>query len=152
MDGAARAAGQALHQLGYHVIIAGRSLEKAERLAGEVHGKGVDWAARHGSDAAIVVNCTPVGMHPEVDDSPLHAGYLKPDQLVFDTVYRPERTMLVADARERECKVLTGVDLFVRQAAMQFELFTGRQAPIDLMYETVRQALSPVTKKPEAES
>jgi 3-dehydroquinate dehydratase/shikimate dehydrogenase len=64
--------------------------------------------------------------------------------MVFDTIYTPETTMLVREAKERGCHVLTGVDMFVRQAALQFELFAGQGAPFDLMTKYVRRALSPV--------
>jgi 3-dehydroquinate dehydratase/shikimate dehydrogenase len=60
---------------------------------------------------------------------------------VFDTVYNPEQTLLVKDAREKHCRVITGVDMFVRQAALQFELFTGRPAPADLMRETLKRTI-----------
>lgn len=55
-------------------------------------------------------------MHPNVNDSPLHTSFLRPEITIFDTVYTPESTMLVKQARDRGCKVITGVDLFVRQA------------------------------------
>jgi 3-dehydroquinate dehydratase/shikimate dehydrogenase len=60
-------------------------------------------------------------------------------------VYTPETTMLVREARTRGCQTVTGVDLFVRQAALQFRHFTGKDAPTDLMFQVVRRALSPVT-------
>ena len=53
--------------------------------------------------------------------------------IVFDTVYNPENTLLIKFAREQSCQVVTGVEMFVRQAAMQFQLFTGREAPVELM-------------------
>jgi 3-dehydroquinate dehydratase/shikimate dehydrogenase len=84
-------------------------------------------------------------MHPDVDHTPLHVSLLKPGVLVFDTVYTPETTLLVREARERGCTVVTGVELFVRQAALQFELFTGLTPHLDLMRRVVRRALSPVT-------
>jgi 3-dehydroquinate dehydratase/shikimate dehydrogenase len=64
--------------------------------------------------------------------------------MVFDTIYTPETTLLIREAQQRGCHVLTGVDMFVRQAAEQFELFTGREAPFELMTDVVRRALSPV--------
>jgi 3-dehydroquinate dehydratase/shikimate dehydrogenase len=63
----------------------------------------------------------------------------------MEIVYTPETTLLVKEARSRGCHVLTGVDIFVRQAALQFELFAGRQAPFEMMRRVVRHALSPVT-------
>jgi len=62
--------------------------------------------------------------------------------VVFDTVYNPERTLLIKQARERDCRTITGVEMFVRQAGRQFELFTGRPAPLDVMRDVVRRAIS----------
>ena len=73
----------------------------------------------------MLVNCTPVGMHPNVDDSPYDKHYLRPSMIVFDAVYNPENTLLIKEARNRNCTVVTGVEMFVRQACLQFQLFTG---------------------------
>src|SRR5262249_58495706 len=90
-------------------------------------------------------SCASVGMHPNLDESPIHHSYLRPGLMVFETIYTPETTLLVKEARARGCHVLTGVDLFVRQAALQFQRFTGRDAPVELMRAIVKRALSPVT-------
>ena len=99
----------------------------------------MDWAARHNVLADILINCTSVGMFPDMDASPIHPSYLKPGLVVYDTVYTPEQTLLVKEARARGCHVITGVDLFVRQAALQFELFTAQPAPFELMYRVVKK-------------
>ena len=91
--------------------------------------KAVDWEARHRGNFDVLINCTPVGMHPNVDESPIHKTFLKPSMLVFDTVYNPESTLLVKDGRSRNCTVITGVEMFVRQAMLQFLLFTREEAP-----------------------
>jgi 3-dehydroquinate dehydratase/shikimate dehydrogenase len=90
-------------------------------------------------------------MHPNLDESPLHGGFLKPGMVVFDTVYNPEQTLLIKEAKARGCQTVTGVEMFVRQAAMQFELFTGREADVESMREILRRALSPVTYREEGE-
>ena len=64
-------------------------------------------------------------------------------------VYVPETTLLVKEARSRGCHVITGVDMFVRQAALQFELFTGQEPPLDVMRGVVQNALSPVLLRDE---
>jgi 3-dehydroquinate dehydratase/shikimate dehydrogenase len=142
--GVARAIAFALQKERAAVIIANRTGERAQKLAQEVGCKFVDWAARHNVVCDTLINCTSVGMHPNLDDSPVHASFLKPGMMVFDTVYTPETTMLIREARERECHTLTGVDMFVRQAGLQFELFTGEPAPLELMTKLVRRAISPV--------
>jgi shikimate 5-dehydrogenase len=86
--------------------------------------------------AEIVINCTPIGMHPLVDASPLDRI---PDsvKIVFDTIYNPIRTQLLAAAEEAGCLTVTGLDMFVNQAVAQFEIWTGQEAPRDVMRQVV---------------
>ncbi len=142
--GVARAIGHGLKREGAAITIANRTYERAMALAEELGCKAVDWEARHNILCDTVINCTSVGMFPNMDESPVHSSFLKPGLVVFDAIYTPETTLLVREAQERGCHVLTGVDMFVRQAAAQFQLFTGRAAPFELMTEVVRRALSPV--------
>ena len=131
--GVARAVAHALHRDGALVTITNRTPERGQKLAEEVGCRNIDWAARHSVICDMLVNCTSVGMHPNVDETPVHPSFLKPGLMVFDTVYTPETTLLVKEARDRGCHVVTGVELFVRQAALQFQLFTGRAPPLELM-------------------
>jgi 3-dehydroquinate dehydratase/shikimate dehydrogenase len=142
--GVARAVAHALQKAGALLTITNRTPERALKLKEEVGCRVCDWEARNSVSCDVLINCTSVGMHPNVDDIPVHPGVLKPGMTVFDTVYTPETTMLVKEARMRSCHVLTGVDMFVRQAALQFRLFTGKEPPLDLMRSVVRRALSPV--------
>jgi 3-dehydroquinate dehydratase/shikimate dehydrogenase len=64
--------------------------------------------------------------------------------VVFDTVYNPENTLLIKDARANGCTVVTGVEMFVRQAALQFKLFTGQEAPLALMRQTLKRVTGAV--------
>jgi 3-dehydroquinate dehydratase / shikimate dehydrogenase len=148
--GVARAAAFALSDGGGLLTIASRTADRALQIAHEIGCRQVDWGARHNVLCDIVVNCTPVGMHPEVDVTPLHHSFLRPGLTVFDTVYTPENTLLVKEARARGCHVVTGVDLFVRQAARQFQLFTDQEPPLELFRKLVKRFLSPVTIKEEA--
>jgi 3-dehydroquinate dehydratase/shikimate dehydrogenase len=137
-----------LRKRGAIATIASRTLARAERLAAAFEAKAVDWEARHRANCDIIVNCTPIGMHPNVDESPIHKTFLKPSILVFDTVYNPESTLLVKDARARNCMVITGVEMFVRQAMLQFFLFTRKEAPAELMREVLKSAIGPVRFSP----
>ncbi len=148
--GVARAVAHALHREGAAVTVANRTPERAEKLADEVGCKHVDWAARHNVACDTLVNCTSVGMHPNLDEMPIHTSFLKPSLTVFDTIYTPETTLLIREARARGCHVLTGVDMFVRQAGLQFKLFTGQDPPLEEMTRVVRRALSPVHLNEEA--
>src|SRR5262245_14090270 len=142
--GVARAIVVGLKRRGAEVTIACRTQNRADDLAVFCQGKSVGWAQRQMFQADLVVNCTPIGMHPNLDDTPLDASYLKPGMVVFDTVYNPEQTLLLKDARAAGCEVISGVDMFVGQAARQFYLFTDREAPTDLMRQVIRRTISAV--------
>lgn len=143
--GVGRAVAHALARAGALVTVANRTGDRARALAEEIGGRALEWQARHTMLCDILVNCTSVGMHPNVDESPVHPSFLRPGTIVMDTVYTPETTLLVKEARARGCAVQTGVDMFVRQAAHQFQLFTGQEAPLDSMRKLAKRALSPVT-------
>jgi 3-dehydroquinate dehydratase/shikimate dehydrogenase len=144
--GVARSVAASLHREGAQITIASRTYERAQALAEAVKCKAVDWHARHSVSFDVLINCTPVGMHPNVDESPCHFSALKPGTTVFDTIYTPETTLLIREARSRGCDVITGVDMFVRQAARQIELFTGLEPDTEAMRTIMRKALSPLTK------
>jgi 3-dehydroquinate dehydratase/shikimate dehydrogenase len=90
-------------------------------------------------------------MHPNVDESPIHVSVLKPGVTVFDTIYTPETTLLIREAKARGCHIITGVEMFVRQAARQIELFTGLVPDLEAMRLIMRKALSPLTRAFEEE-
>jgi len=92
--------------------------------------------------ADIIVNCTPVGMHPNVDASLVSPELFRPGQVVFDIVYTPLETKLLADAKSRGLKVIPGVEMFLNQAVLQFERFTGVAAPVDVMRRVVMERLT----------
>ncbi len=141
--GAARALAYGLVKHGASVVISSRTLKRAMALAQAVGGEAIDWDNRHGISPDIIVNCTPVGMHPNVDETPYDKRHMRPDVVVFDTVYNPENTLLIKDARSQGAIVVTGVEMFVRQAALQFKLLTGKDAPAELMRDTLKRAIGP---------
>jgi len=142
--GVARSLAFALRQAGAHVLITNRTADRAQKLAADAGASAVAWEDRNGTAADILINCTSVGMHPNVDDMPVLPSALRTGLVVMDTVYTPENTLLIKEARQHHCHVRTGVDMFVRQAALQFKLFTGLDAPMDLMAKLVKRALVPV--------
>lgn len=142
--GVARAIGYGLRQRGAILAISSRTFDRAKRLADDLGARALPWEARHDIKAGILVNCTPIGMHPDVASSPYAKEKLHVDMIVFDTVYNPENTLLVKQAREAGCFVINGLDMFVRQAAYQYKLFTGVEPPVDVMRKTVKRATSPV--------
>ena len=139
--GAARAIAYGLMEKEAKVTIANRTPRRAQELANRLGCKVKPWDERHDFTEGILVNTTPIGMHPNVDEVPFSTSKLDRKTIVFDTVYNPEQTLLIKQAREHGCRTITGVEMFVRQAAQQFKLFTGQEAPVDVMQETVRRAI-----------
>lgn len=91
--------------------------------------------------ADIVLHCTPIGMHPKEDATLIPPELFRPEQVVFDIVYTPLETKLLAGARARGCKVIQGVEMFINQAVLQFEHFTGVGAPVEVMRRVVMEHL-----------
>ncbi len=91
--------------------------------------------------ADIIIHCTPVGMHPRERVSIVPPVLFRPDQVVFDIVYTPLETKLLADARAKGLQVISGVEMFINQAILQFERFTGVDAPVEVMRNVVMEHL-----------
>jgi 3-dehydroquinate dehydratase/shikimate dehydrogenase len=140
----ARAIGYGLARAGAALTIANRSHDKAVELAGKLGCQQIQWENRGSVFCDVLINCTPVGMHPNVDESPFPMHWLRENILVFDTIYNPENTLLIKEARERDCRTVSGIEMFVHQAAAQFERFTNQSAPRDVMRDALRQGISPV--------
>jgi 3-dehydroquinate dehydratase/shikimate dehydrogenase len=142
--GVAKAIAYGLTRRGADVVITSRTYNRAKQLADELDCRAVEWGQRYKAKPNILVNGTPVGMHPNVDDSPYDVKYLTGSMVVFDTIYNPEQTLLIKQARQQNCVVVTGVDMFVGQAAVQFELFTGLAAPRQTMRDELKRTIGPV--------
>jgi len=127
---------------GARVILTDGDPQRATELAQRLKCHSTEWDARHNVTADILVNCTPIGMHPNVDATPFDKHYLRPSMTVFDAVYNPENTLLIKDAQERSCTTVTGVEMFVGQACLQFEHFTGREGRAQLMRDVIKRATS----------
>jgi len=91
--------------------------------------------------ADVIIHCTPIGMHPKVDASLIPSDLFRPDQVVFDIVYTPLETKLLSDAKSCGLKIIPGVEMFINQAAIQFENFTGIDAPVEVMRRVVMENL-----------
>jgi shikimate dehydrogenase len=92
-------------------------------------------------DADIIINCTPIGMHPNEGVSLVPVELFRAGQVVFDVVYTPLETRLLCDAKSCGLVTVSGVEMFINQAAMQFERFTGTEAPVDVMRRVVMEKL-----------
>jgi 3-dehydroquinate dehydratase/shikimate dehydrogenase len=124
--GAARAGVYGLAVFGCRVTIYGRSPEKTRRLAEEFDAQTAPWEDRGRRSGHVLINCTSLGMWPEVHASPMPPEGFAGCRLVFDLIYNPLQTRLLRDATDTGCVTLNGLDTFVRQAAAQFELWTRR--------------------------
>jgi len=151
--GASRAVSFSLVERGAHMVILNRRLERAEELAGRLSTTFnkevkalelvVDNLAQVLGEADILVNATSVGMSPNINETPVPSSLLKPGLVVVDIVYNPIKTRLLREAEEAGAETVSGVDMFVWQGALAFEIWTGVKAPVELMRaEVVRQLKS----------
>lgn len=85
----------------------------------------------------VVLQGTPIGMHPDVVETPVPKNLFRPEQVVFDMVYRPYKTRLIEEAEAAGCKTVLGVEMLVNQAVLQFERWTGVKAPDRVMRQAV---------------
>ncbi len=140
--GVSKAIAMGLMKAGAALTITNRHKVRGSTLAAKLGCQYVTWENRGVQFADILINCTAVGMQPNVDDTPFVENWLREGMLVFDTVYTPERTLLIKQARDRGCRTVTGVEMFIRQAAHQFKLFTGLEPSLEEFRETLRAAIS----------
>lgn len=128
---------------GAAILIWNRTAKRAAELSAAVGGKCVLKKDLKASlEAAAVVNATPVGMYPKVEETPLKVERLPAGSVVFDAIYRPVETRLLREAQKAGHRILDGLNLFVDQGAAQFELFTGGKAPRELMRRVVQAELA----------
>ncbi len=79
------------------------------------------------TDAEILINCTSIGMHPHTDSSPVPPEIWGPDKVAFDTVYNPLKTRFLQEAQAAGAQLVTGAEMFIRQAAAQYRLLVGAE-------------------------
>ena len=131
------------------LTILNRNVDKAQGLASDVLSSGLIDSVESNSidsmdltDADILINTTPVGMHPNVDDTPIAlAGDMHEDLVVFDAVYNPNETGLLKEAVKASAKPVYGIKMLLYQGAESFEIWTGKKAPIDVMEEALIKTL-----------
>jgi len=151
--GAARAVGFALLEAGVSSLtIVNRTPERAEALAAALNAPGVGTVALPWADERVetalkgcdlLVNCTSVGLKGSSAEgqSPLEGSLIPRHALVYDLVYNPVETPLLAAARRVGARVLGGLPMLVYQGAASFELWTGKPAPVDIMMNAAKRAL-----------
>lgn len=148
--GAARAAVYGLWQKGAEVVVVNRTMERAQEMLNQLtFSAGVrgisaitlDEASERG--ASLIVNATSAGMYPKVDNTPWIDGVPFPkNATVYDMVYTPARTKLMQQAENAGGRAIGGLGMLARQGAVAFEIWTGVEPPINVMLDTLREALA----------
>jgi len=125
------------------LVILNRTVEKARHLARLVNAddSGSLDKLPAVSSADILINATPVGLWPGVNESVVPQELLHEGLTVFDIVYNPRETRLLTEAKAKGCPVVYGYKMLLYQAASQFELFTGCRAPLPVMEHALIEAL-----------
>jgi len=139
--GGARAIGFGLKQKGGIVTIINRTKSRGEKLAKDLGCLFRPLAELKALPYQIVVNATPAGMTPDVDSMPLSPKLINPEVVVMDMVYNPLQTRFLKEAQSIGCTIVDGVSMFVHQGAVQFELWTNKKAPVDVMRRVVLEEL-----------
>ena len=134
------------------ITILNRNVERAEKLAGDISDSGLIDDIKSDSisainnylgDADILVDTTPIGMHPHIDDEPIATfDNMHEDLVVFDAVYNPNETVLIKEAIKAGAKPVYGIKMLLYQGAESFKIWTGQDAPIDVMENALRQTLN----------
>jgi len=138
--GSARAVVYALVNDGWDVTVAARRIEQAGQLVNlfpsrEV--KAITFIDLQPSAFDLLVNTTPIGMTPNIDQSPWPEDLPFPNAVIYDLVYNPRVTKLVKEARAHGLSATTGQDMLVEQAALAFEIWTGHNPPRNILIESV---------------
>lgn len=146
--GSARAVCFALASQGIDLIIANRTVERAQRLAERIAGVTVKVIEPQGSsleqacaESRLIINCTSVGMSPKIGESPLPSEFLTDRHVVYDLIYNPAETRLLQEARQKGAIGINGLKMLVYQGAFSFELWAGIQPPVDVMEQAIVQLL-----------
>jgi 3-dehydroquinate dehydratase/shikimate dehydrogenase len=138
--GAARAVTVALASSGASVTIHARDRERAAQVAMLIAGEVGPWPPAAGS-WDLLVNCTSVGMHPHVGETPVPADLLT-GSLVYDLIYNPPMTRLLREAAAVGCQTIGGLEMLVAQAHEQFQWWTGMRPPAGVMREAALKRLA----------
>jgi shikimate dehydrogenase len=115
----------------------------SERAGVKVDGKALTEASLKDAlaNADMLLQCTPVGQSPNHEQSLVPAAFLRPSLAVFDVVYNPRHTLLLQQAAAAGCRIIEGVEMFLGQALVQSELWTGKKPPVEVMRRVLLEHL-----------
>jgi shikimate dehydrogenase len=139
--GAARAIAFAILEKGGQVAVTDLDRDKALALSRHLWVEVVapDYLGEY--PAEVLINATPVGMEPKSGGTPIDPNLLGRYQVVMDIVYKPLETRLLREAKARGCQVIDGLRMLIHQGAAQFELWTDRPAPLEVMARAAYDSL-----------
>ena len=140
--GGARAVGFGIKQEGGRLTIINRTRERGEKLASDLDCEFKPLSEVKQLPYHIIINATSVGMIPCDDSVPLKADLLEGGMVVMDMVYNPLKTRFLTKAEKIGCTTVGGLAMFVHQGAVQFELWTSKRAPLEIMCRAVLDELS----------
>jgi shikimate dehydrogenase len=138
--GGARAVVYALIHDGWIVTVAARRIEQAQQIVKHFEGVNVmefNPQTLQLSNFQLIVNTTPVGMTPNINQSPWPESLPFPNAMIYDLVYNPRETKLVRDARAQGLQATTGLGMLIEQAALAFEIWTGHIPPRNILFNAV---------------
>lgn len=139
--GSARAIVYALVNDDWNVVVVARRVEQAQQLASQyegVHAMELNMQTFQLLNLQLIVNTTPLGMTPNIDQSPLPENLSLPQHIaIYDLVYNPRETKLVRDARAKGLHATTGLGMLIEQAVLAFQLWTGQVPPRNSLYASV---------------
>jgi len=140
--GTAKAIGFGVSEKGSKLTITyNRNKEKGIQLARELGAKIINIQNIGEEKVDILINCSPVGMAPNTEETPIFSRYLRKGMVVFDSVYNPPETRLIREAKAAGCVTISGIELFINQAVKQFELWTKKTAPVDPMRDVIMKTI-----------
>ncbi len=139
--GTARAAAYGIQKEGGRPIIVNRTEDKGRALAARFDCPFCPLTEVGNISADVLINTTSVGLYPQSAQSPVAAALLANYPYVVDVIYNPLKTKLLRDAEAKGCKIISGLEMFVYQGALQLKLWTGKDAPLKFMRKTVRERL-----------
>jgi shikimate dehydrogenase len=140
--GAARAIGFGLLEEGAEITLCSRTASRGRKLAADL---GCRWSPLEEAGSLkgeILINATSIGMAPLQQKSPVAADILKNYKVVMDIVYVPLTTRLLADAYRSGCTTINGLEMLLYQGVAQFELWTGLEAPVEVMRKVLLEAVA----------
>lgn len=141
--GAARACIYALKKEGADVFVFARNIKKAENLIEEFQIKLEELRKNKLRDFDIVVNTTPLGTAGEFEnETPIISEQILNVKLALDLIYNPQKTQFMREAEKSDIPVFNGLEMLISQAMMQFKIWTGRDAPMQLMMSAAMKKLN----------